>query len=182
MSKFRVFVLMLAVASMWGCSVKTVNRSKNAAASKKSSDLSVFANNYFWEHFHAGNYAKLDSILFYLMAAYVENPNHTETVAHLGFAHIWALSELDRRESDQPDPRVVDHATLSLKYFGEAYQLNPADMRSLGFLADLKMVVGNISEDPQNNKGRLFRWSQVDQGLERIQLFYSWICPQPLRP
>ena len=78
-------------------------------------------------------------------AAYNENPNHLETVTHLGFTHIWALSE--RHNLDEIPPPIVDHATLALKYFGESYKLNPNDPRTLGFLADMKMVVADISQD-----------------------------------
>ena len=164
---FKLALIGLVVFS--GCSVKTVNRSKNNINSTQSSALSTHANNYFWKNFHAGNYANLDSVLFYLMAAYNENPNHVETAAHLGFTHIWALSERDR--NDMPDPRIVSHATLSAKYFGEAYQLKPDDMRILGFLADVKMVVANTSDDKKLSKEGYFDGIKSIRGWKEFNYF-----------
>jgi hypothetical protein len=166
MRKIIVSILILVVA---GCTitVQTLNKKKDSQNLNKESELSNFANQYFWENFHGGNYHKIDSILYYLGAAYSENPNHLETVTHLGFTHIWALSE--RQNLDTIPPTIVDHATLALKYFGESYRLNPNDPRVLGFLADLKMTVADISQDKKlstkgyfDGKKSIHKWKEFN--------------------
>ena len=72
-------LLLLFVAIGCSVTVKTINKSKNAYTTKKHSGLSSYANQYFWKNFHEGNYTKIDSILYYLSAAYNENPNDLET-------------------------------------------------------------------------------------------------------
>ncbi len=140
---------LLVISFTVSCSVKTINVSKKPSLNKSStearSNLSKQANQLFWQALHSGSYEDLPKVIRVLTAAYLEDPNDTETVVHLGFSHIWALSERGRLA--EIEPTITDHATLSLKYFGEAYQLNPKDPRVLGFLADLKMTVGNISQD-----------------------------------
>ena len=95
--------------------VRTLNREK--IMNSQETDLSQFANSYFWQQFHLGHYEKIDSISYFLSAAYSENPNHLETVNHLGWVHVWALSE--RQKLTSIPPNIIDHGTLSLKYFGE---------------------------------------------------------------
>ena len=127
----------------------------------KQTELSDFANQYFWDNFHKGNYHKLDSITYYLTASYNENPNHLETVTHLGFSYIWKLSERNRLE--EIPPTIVDNATLSLKYFDESQKINSKDPRTLGFLADLKMTLGSISNDNKLTRQGYF------EGLKSIR-------------
>lgn len=122
MKKVVTFFILIAIV---GCSIsfQTLNKKKENSNLSLDSELSRFANQYFWENFHRGNYHKIDSILYYLGASYNENPNHLETLTHLGFTHIWKLSE--RQSLDNIPPTIVDHAVLAYKYFGESYQLNP---------------------------------------------------------
>lgn len=152
-----------------GCTitVNTINKSKNTSVVKKESDLSTYANEYFWKTFHKGDYSKIDSVLYYLGAAYNENPNHLETVTHLGFTHMWKLSE--RQNLDSVPPTIIDHATLALKHFGESYKLNSNDPRILGFLADAKMTVADVSDDKKlstdgyfNGKKSINQWKEFN--------------------
>ncbi len=149
-------IILFSASIIVGCSipVRTINLKKETASSLENSELSTYANDYFWKNFHEGNYDNIDSVLYYLSAAYNQNPNHLETVSHLGFTHIWALSE--RQQLDIIPPTIVDHATLSLKYFGESHQLNPHDPRILGFYADVKMTVASISDDQKLSKQGYF--------------------------
>ena len=160
-------VILLFIALGCTVSVNTINKSKNTISIKKESDLSTYANGYFWKTFHNGDYSKTDSILYYLGAAYNENPNHLETVTHLGFTHMWAFSE--RQNLDTIPPTIIDHATLALKYFGESYKLNPNDPRILGFLADAKMTVADLSDDKKlstdgyfNGKKSINQWKEFN--------------------
>ena len=139
-----IITMLISFIAVKACSVKTVNVSKKISL-KDQTDLAKHANEVFWDNFHQGNYEEIPNVINILNAAYLENPNDVETVLHLGFAHIWALSESGKLEVIPPT--IIDHGVLSLKYFGEAYKLNPKDPRALGFLADLKMIVGNLSAD-----------------------------------
>ena len=144
----KIIILSFLIIYVFSCShlpTKTLIVSKNTKQIMIESKLSKYANHYFWDNYHKGNYEKLDSIFYYLQAAYIENPNDLKTVAHLGFANAWAISERGKLESIPPD--IVNHATLAVKYFGEAYKLNPKDPRILGFLSDFKIIQGDISED-----------------------------------
>lgn len=165
----KAAILFFTLAIIVGCAVniKTINQSKNLDTSKADSTLETYANKYFWDNFHRGNYDNIDSTLYYLTAAYNENPNHLETITHLGFTHMWALSE--RYKLGVISPTILDHSTLALKYFGESYRLNPNDPRVLGFVADLKMAVGDISDDEKLSKQGYFegkksirQWSEFN--------------------
>lgn len=152
-----------------GCTlvVKTVNQSKDGEKLMLNSSMSTYANEYFWESFHNDNYSKIDSVLYYLNVAYTQNPDHLETVTHLAFTHMWALSE--RHKLDTLPPTIIEHGTLALKYFGESYKLNSNDPRILGFLADAKMTVASISNDKKlsidgyfNGKKSIHQWKEFN--------------------
>ena len=125
-------------------SVSTVNQSKNKWEWVES-EQSLQANQFFWDQFHSGNYDTIPAILEKLAAAYLENPNDLKTIYHLGFTHFWALSE--RQHLDSVPGTIIDHATLALKYLGEAYKMNPDDARLLSFLSAAKIIVGSLSND-----------------------------------
>ncbi|TAD85202.1 MAG: hypothetical protein EAY75_11765 [Bacteroidetes bacterium] len=112
-------------------------------------------NLYFWEQFHAGNIENVDSIIGKLERQYKKDSTNLIANAHLGFAHIWALSEWQRIPN--VTAKITDHAYLSYKHFGKAYQLNPNDKRILGFLADLTMAYGSISKSKKLQRQGYFK-------------------------
>ncbi len=162
------FILIFSFGLLFGsCTISVDTITKKKEISSQETELSKYANNYFWDRFHQGNYQNIDSILYYLTASYNENPNHHETVTHLGFANIWALSE--RQKLNPIPPTIIEHGTSALKYFGESYKMNPHDPWVLGFLADLKMTVGNISNDKKlttqgyfDGKKSIKQWSEFN--------------------
>jgi hypothetical protein len=125
-------------------SVRTINRSKTEWKWIERGP-STLANDFFWEQFHLGNYDTIPKVIEQLSAAYIANPKDLQTVYHLGFAHIWALSE--RQHLQNIPGTIIDHAVLAQKYLGEAYLMNPNDPRVLSFLAASKIIVGAVSED-----------------------------------
>ena len=131
-----------AVYQIFFNSVKTITLSEKKYKWVETS-LSKSANEYFWEQFHQGNYDSIPVILEKLTAAYLDNPNDIRTVTHLGFTHMWAISE----HKNNSNPRAIEHATLAQKYFGESYQMNPRDTRVLSFLSSIKLANGAISKD-----------------------------------
>ena len=145
MKKLHPLSMTILLFTLIGCAKDIFFQKKSINGLTDTTELSDFANQYFWQNFHQGNYEKLDSIIYYLSASYNENPNHLETITHLGFSHIWKLSERDRL--DLIPPTITDHAVLSLRYFDESQKLNKNDPITLGFLADMKMIVGDIAQD-----------------------------------
>lgn len=123
-------------------SVNTVTLTKDVVWTQ--SPQATTANDYFWRQFHQGNYDSIPVVLDKLTAAYIDNPNDIRTVNHLAFTHMWALSE---RQNGGRSPRVIEHATLAQKYFGESYMMNPKDTRMLSFLSSAKMSNGAICGD-----------------------------------
>lgn len=109
------------------------------------SPLSMEAEKTFWETLHNGQYARIPQAQELLQAAYLENPNDPQLAAHLGFLHIWKITE---RERDKPVKAViVDEIVLARKYFADAVQLNPQDARTQGFLGDSLLIEGQIFHD-----------------------------------
>lgn len=143
MKKLGVFlVYSLCLIS---CSTIIPIFTKKKLANQSFSSLATSADHYFWKHFHEGNYDSIPEILHLLKAAYIENPNNATLAAHIGFTHAWALSE--RIRLPKPSANVIDHATLANKYFKEAMQLDPSDIRLKGFHGDFLMSEGSIDQD-----------------------------------
>lgn len=105
---------------------------------------------YFWQTLHQGRYQDIAVADKQLMAAYLENPNDPTIAAHLGFLHIWKITERGR-ESIIP-PTIVNEIILSNKYFQDAVALQSEDARYLGFLGDSQLAEGQIFHD---------QWQQV---------------------
>lgn len=168
---------LLLVFFLWGCSLGVTTLNLKKERDDRPTQLNIHANEYFWENLHQGNYAALDSVFFYLKAAYSENSNHLETVTHLGFAHMWALSE--RQRLNPIPPGITDHATLALKYFGESYRMNPHDPRVLGFLADAKLTLGTLSEDSKlTTKGYFDGLKSIHQWKEFNYFTVGYVLSQ----
>jgi hypothetical protein len=148
----KLLVLVFILTTCFGCSflAKTFTSKKKPLFSQ--TNLSKDANKFFWENYHQGNYDSIPKIIEKLNHALQENPNDLRTTAHLGFVHIWALSE--RHRLTQINPAIIEHNTLSRRYFYEANQMNPHDPRILGFLADLTLAEGNqLNNKKQQTEG-----------------------------
>lgn len=109
------------------------------------SQLAMQAENNFWSTLHQGNYQGIAKANHLLMAAYLQNPNDPTLAAHLGFLHIWKITE--RQRYAKIPPEIVNEIILSNRYFKQAVQLDPADARYLGFYGDTQLVQGQIFHD-----------------------------------
>ena len=125
-----------------GCTDVAVSFTEKKRPVFTESVLSKDANRYFWYHFHAGDYDSIPKIVEKLSQALRENPNDLLTTAHLGFVHIWALSERQRLHT--ANPLITDNIFLSRRYFEEAYKMNENDPRIQGFYADISLSEGAI--------------------------------------
>ena len=136
----KCLVLMGIMVFVYAC---TSSKYFKTNPDKVYSNLNIDENKYFWEQFHEGNISNLDSIIKKLEHQLTLDSNDLVANAHLGFAHMWGLSEWQRIPNVRPN--VKDHAGLAYKYFTKAYDLNPNDARILGFLSDAQMAYGSIS-------------------------------------
>lgn len=110
-----------------------------------NSKLAKVAENQFWDTLHKGKYNNIANTNRLLMAAYLENPNNPQLAAHIGFLHIWQITE--RQRNKDISPTIVDDIILSSKYFSDAVQLAPQDARYLGFYGDSLLIEGKIFHD-----------------------------------
>jgi tetratricopeptide (TPR) repeat protein len=145
MMKKKWILLMAACCFLSACENIAVLTTPAKKPIPSHSQLARDAQNQFWTTLHQGNYAQIDNTKRLLMAAYLENPNDPQIAAHLGFLHIWQLTERNR-EKDL-SPTIVDNAILSQKYFSDAVELAPEEARYLGFLGDSQLATGNIFHD-----------------------------------
>src|SRR4029434_10020486 len=103
---------------------------KKAATSR--SEAAINADNFFWQIFHDAEYEKIQPALEVLTAAYLQTPSDAKTAAHIGWLHLWRMSERARLNS--VPATITDDAVMARKYFAEAVALDPSDARYLGFL------------------------------------------------
>jgi hypothetical protein len=143
--KARVTIAVIATAATIGCARMAVwsaptkkQTAGRTAAAQKADDL-------FWQTLHAGEYEKIPPVLDALQAAFVENPDDAVTTAHIGWAHVWRLTE--RARHDAISPTITEDAVLSRRYFEEAARLNPRDARYLGFYGAMLLSEGTIFKD-----------------------------------
>src|SRR5437016_9645605 len=71
---------------------------KKAIASQ--SKLADTAEKNFWDTLHNGQYENIPETQKLLLAAYLENPHDPKLAAHLGFLHIWKITERQRTKTN----------------------------------------------------------------------------------
>ncbi len=130
---FIVFLTSCSTIAQWAAPAKA----KKVSHGKEYKQ----AEKIFWNAFHSGQYQKIPYLLEIYKKIYIENPNHYEAAARIGFLHTWALSE--RRRLKIILPSIIDNATLCQKYFNEAYHMK-ADPRYLGFWASCILAEAEI--------------------------------------
>jgi len=127
------------------------------------------ANAKFWDAFHGGRYEELPQVLNALTAAYLENPRDAQTAAHIGFSHIWRLSEHARL--DTQSATITDELVLARKYFSEAVRLAPNDERFKGFLASMELAEGSVHDDEKLKRRGYFDLMKAKDGWREFNLF-----------
>lgn len=103
------------------------------------------ADGLFWETFHSGDYARIQPSIEAATAAYLQNPNDAVTAAHVGWLHMWRVSERSRLE--HAPASITDDVVLARKYFQKAVELAPDDARYRGFLASAMLAEAQIDRD-----------------------------------
>jgi hypothetical protein len=150
---------------------------KQAAASR--SDAATKADDLFWQTFHNGKYEEIQPALEVLTAAYLQTPTDAITAAHIGWLHIWRLSERARLQSIPATS--TDDAVMARKYFTEAVTLNRSDARYLGFLASATLAEGSIHKDGKLTREGYFMLRDSIKAWPEFNLFTAGyvLSPQP---
>ncbi len=150
---------------------------KRAATSR--TEAATKADELFWQTFHNGEYEKIQPALEVLTAAYLQTPSDATTAAHIGWLHIWRMSERARLN---PVPATsTDDAVMARKYFTEAVTLNRSDARYLGFLAAATLAEGDIHKDEKLKREGYFMLRDSIKAWPEFNLFTAGyvMSPQP---
>jgi hypothetical protein len=145
LSTVRLCAGLFLSAATTGCGYLAVQTAPTKQAAITRTQASLEADALFWQTLHTGNYEEISSALNALTGAYLADPSDAVTAAHIGWMHIWRLSESARL--DKAPSTITDDAMLARRYFQEAVKLNPRDARYLGFLASATVVEGSIHQD-----------------------------------
>lgn len=140
-----LFVLLMMMLLMVSCEKLALMTAAKKKPIASQSELSTLAEKTFWDVLHSGQYQKIPLVDKLLTAAYLQNPNDPSLAAHLGFLHIWKITERNRNKVIEPS--IINEIILSKKYFHDAMELNPSDARTQGFYGDTLLVEGKIFKD-----------------------------------
>jgi len=143
MNKNSVYKQLILLFSLLPLS--SVAFSESDYGEEPRTDAAIQADAFFWGVFHNGEYDQIPAVLNALTGAHLVDPKDAITTAHIGFTHVWRLTE--RWRLDEIPPTVTDHGVLGQSYFQQAVRLNPYDFRYLGFLGGMTMAEGDIHRD-----------------------------------
>jgi hypothetical protein len=132
-------------------------------------EAALKADEVFWRTLHHGNYMGITDALDTLTAAYLQTPTDAVTAAHIGWLHIWRVSESARLNS--VPPTITDQMTLARRYFQEAVTLDRSDARFLGFLAGTTLAEANIHKDEQLTRRGYFMLRDAIDAWPEFNLF-----------
>ncbi len=123
----------------------------------------------FWDTFHGGKYDRIQNAIDALAQAYVATPNDAVTAGHLGWMHIWRISERSRLASAPAS--ITEDMLLARRYFDESVRLNPSDARAMGFLASAMMGEGSIQHDERLVRSGYFQMLDAITAWPAFNLF-----------
>jgi len=152
-----------------GCRELAIRSTPKKETQAAQDELSRQAEAAFWTALHQGRYQDIPAVTRLLTAAYLQNPNDPKLAAHLGFIHIWKITE--RQRVPELDPTVVDHIILARKYFEDAVALAPEDARYLGFLGDAQISEGKIFNDQRMQTRGYFTLKQAIRAWPQFNYF-----------
>lgn len=142
---FRIMLVFLLAIFQIQCEKLALITTPKKKAMIKKTALSTKAEDFFWNALHAGQYDQIDNATRLLTAAYLENPYNPLLAAHLGFLHIWKITERGRKKIIEPT--IVNEIILAKKYFADSIELAPSDARYQGFFGDSMLMTGKIFHD-----------------------------------
>jgi len=128
-----------------GCGYIDEHTAPRKTPSAQRSPEALAADALFWETFHQGRYENIQATLEAETRAYLADPRDVVSAAHIGWLHIWRLSE--RRRLVEVPATSTDDALLARRYFQEAVDMNPEEARYLGFLATTTLADGSLNKN-----------------------------------
>jgi hypothetical protein len=158
-----------SAATLAGCGMIAVATAPEKSASLTRSPQATEADALFWDRFHAGDYAAIPRVQEALQAAYLRDPGDVKTASHIGWIHIWKLSERARL-ADVP-ASITDEASLSRKYFAESMRLDPADARLAGFYASATLAEASIHHDDKQTRAGYYDMRAAIRAYPAFNLF-----------
>jgi len=138
LSRIAVFFLILNLAA---CEKIAILFTPKKQPIQSTSSLALKAENYFWNTLHQGQYKNIPQADYLLMAAYLNNPNDPKLAAHIGFLHIWKITE---RQQESQGPLITNQAVLGRNYFADALALEPGNAIYEGFFGVSQLIAGKI--------------------------------------
>jgi hypothetical protein len=165
----RLYYLALLISTLilTGCekiALLTIPKNKPI---QSTSPLAHQAQRYFWQTLHSGRYQDISKADYLLTAAYLENPNDPAIAAHLGFLHIWKITERNRLAGE--NPLITNEIILSQNYFSDANELEPDNAIYEGFLGAVQLMEGKVFQDERQElkgyftlKRAIAKWPQFN--------------------
>lgn len=141
----RTIFLFILISALTGCENIAIWTTPPKKPKTSHSKLAKTSEQLFWQTLHAGDYDGIDKTLALMTAAYLQNPNDPVLASHLGFLHIWKITER-ARENTIP-ATIVNEIILSKRYFAEAILLDPNDPRIQGFYGDTQLIEGQLLQN-----------------------------------
>lgn len=142
---FGVLVVLVGIVAAINYPSIVIQLAPKKQVTTTRSEAALKADELFWQVLHGGEYERIPDVLAALTAAYLQDPNDAVTAAHIGFMHMWRVTERSRLNT--LSPTITDHIVLARKYFAEAVKLNPNDARYAGFLASATLAEGSVHKD-----------------------------------
>lgn len=169
----RTKLLFLLTSVLWltGCEEIAVLTTPKKSANPSQSHLTTVAEKKFWDILHAGRYDEINATDKLMTAAYLENPNNPQLAAHLGFLHIWKITERERHPALADDPTIVNEIILAKRYFADAVLLAPQDARFQGFLGDAMLIEGDIFKDEREEVRGYYQLKRAIRMWPEFNLF-----------
>jgi hypothetical protein len=152
-----------------GCSAVAVATAPAKRAVADESPAAKDADSTFWATLHAGRYDDIAPALDKLEGAYLAHPEDPRTAAHIGFLHIWRISERARKA--ELSPTITDDMMLARRYFDEAVALDPSDARFRGFLAATTLAEGKLHHDERLTRRGFFAMKDAVDAWPEFNLF-----------
>lgn len=149
----------LLLATLSGCERIALLMAPQKRPQASSNQLSQQAQQYFWRTLHQGHYQDISKADYLLTAAYLKNPNDSKLAAHIGFLHIWKITEYQRLKKQ--DPLITNEIILANKYFSDALQLDPNNPIYKGFLGDTELIEGQVFKDERQQIRGYFRLKEA---------------------
>ncbi len=101
----------------------------------------------FWKLIHGeNNYKNFDKVIHKLNKAHIKDPSDVYTIAHIGWANMWALSEGIGIGIAQQENALL-YIQIAEEKFSQASRLAPDEPRILGFLGYSRLALGAATQN-----------------------------------